>query len=392
MTASMMGQIELAKTALRKAANSANDFEGKEEARRRLAWVEAGTPESAELSLGALEAMAKQQPNDVLLQIRLGEAYQKQGAFDKAAAAFEQALKVNPELSVATTKLAELYAGPLNNNEKALVYAKKARKLAPADPQTTILLGKIAYQNGNFGWSYSLLQEAARQRRDDPAVLYTLGWSAYATGKVNEAQDLMQKVAAGGGNSLEISDAKKFLRFTMLEQDPKQLVAAEAEVQNEVAANGDYVPALMAQAAVYSQRQPRQAIEIYNRVLRRFPDLALAQKRLAALYAQDEATSPQAYELAVKARKVLPDDPELAVLLARLSYARKEYARTAQLLEETARTKRLGPDLLFYLGMSQLQANQLNEARGVLNEALTNGLQEPFATEAKRALANLDRN
>jgi len=336
--------------------------------------------------------MAQQQPNDVLLRIRLGEAYQKQGAFDKAAAAFEQALKLNPELSVATTKLAELYAGPLDNNEKALVYAKKARKLTPTDPQTTILVGKIAYQSGNFGWSYSLLQEAARQRRDDPAVLYSLGWSAYATGKVNEAQDLMQKVAAGGENSHEISDAKKFLRFTMLDQDPKQLVAAEGEVQKEVAANGDYVPALMVQAALYSQHQPRQAMEIYNGILRRFPDLAPAQKHLAALYAQDEATIPQAHELALKARKTLPDDPELAALLGRLSYARKEYARTVQLLEETARTKRLDAELLFYLGMSQLQANQPNEARGVLNEALTNGLQEPFATEAKRALANLDRN
>jgi tetratricopeptide (TPR) repeat protein len=392
MTASTMGQIELAKTALRKAANSANDFEGREEARRRLAWIEAGTPESAELSLGALEAMAKQQPNDALLQSRLGEAYQKQGAFDKAAAAFEQALKVNPELSVATTKLAELYAGSLNNNEKALVYAKKARKLAPTDPQTTILLGKIAYRNGNFGWSYSLLQEAARQRRDDPEVLYTLGWSAYATGKVNEARDLMQKVAAGGGNRDEISDAKKFLRFTMLEQDPKQLVAAEAEVQNEIAANGDYVPALMAQAALCSQHQPREAIKIYNGILRRFPDLAPAQKHLAALYAQDEATIPQAYELAVKARKTSPDDVELAALLGRLSYVRKEYARAVQLLQEARRTKRLDAESLFYLGMSELQTKQANEARVVLNEALTNGLQEPFATEAKRALADLDRS
>jgi len=293
---------------------------------------------------------------------------------------------------VATTKLAELYAGPLDNNEKALLYAKKARKLTPTDPQTTILVGKIAYQNGNFGWSYSLLQEAARQRRDDPEVPYTLGWSAYATGKVNEARDLMQKVAAGGGNRDEISDAKKFLRFTMLEQDPKQLVAAEAEVQNEIAANGDYVPALMAQAALCSQHQPREAIKIYNGILRRFPDLAAAQKHLAALYAQDEATIPQAYELAVKARKTSPDDVELAALLGRLSYVRKEYARAVQLLQEARRTKRLDAESLFYLGMSELQTKQANEARVVLNEALTNGLQEPFATEAKRALADLDRS
>ena len=212
-------------------------------------------------------------------------------------------------------------------------------------------------------------------------------------GKVNEARDLMQKVAAAGGNTPEIAEAKKFLAFTAVDQDRKQLVVAEGEVQKELAANGDYVPALMAQAALYTQHgQAKQAIEIYNRILRRFPDLAPAQKHLSALYAQDQSMMAAAYDLASKARKSLPDDPELAELLARLSYERKEFARARQLLEETARTKRLDADSLFYLGMSQLQTKQTNEARGVLNEALTNGLQEPFATEAKRALANLDRN
>ena len=393
MTASMMGQTDVAKSAFRAAANSDSDFEGKEESKRRLASLEVGTAELSDLSLAQLEAMTKQQPNDVLSQIRLGEAYQKQGAFDQASAAFEQALKLNPKLAVPTIKLAELYAGPLHNNEKALAYGKKARELAPTDPRITILLGKVAYQTGNFSWSYSLLQEAARQRRDDPAVVYTLGWSAYAMGKVNEARDLMQKVAAAGGNTAEIAEAKKFLAFTAVDQDRKQLVVAEGEVQKELAANGDYVPALMAQAALYTQHgQAKQAIEIYNRILRRFPDLAPAQKHLSALYAQDQSMMAAAYDLASKARKSLPDDPELAELLARLSYERKEFARARQLLEETARTKRLDADSLFYLGMSQLQTKQTNEARGVLNEALTNGLQEPFATEAKRALANLDRN
>jgi tetratricopeptide (TPR) repeat protein len=392
MTASMMGQTDVAKAAFRAAANSESDFRGKEESKRRLASLEAGKAESPELSLAQLEATTKQQPNDVVSQIRLGEAYQKQGASDKAAAAFEQALKLNPRLSVPTTKLAELYAGPLHNNEKALAYAKKARELAPNDPQITILLGKVAYQNGNFSWSYNLLQEAARQRRDDPVVLYSLGWSAYAMGKVNEARDLMQKVAAAGGNTAEIADAKEFLKFTALDQDPKQLLAAEGEVQKELASNNSYVPALMAQAALYTQHgQTRDAIETYTVILRRFPDLAPAQKRLAALYAQDQSTMAAAYDVASKARKALPDDPELAELLGRLSYEKKEYPRAVRLLQETARKKTLDANSLFYLGMSQLQAKQNDEARGVLNEALTNGLQEPFATEAKRALADLSR-
>jgi TolA-binding protein len=109
------------------------------------------------------------------------------------------------------------------------------------------------------------------------------------------------------------------------------------------------------------------------------------------LYSQDLSTIAAAYDLATKARKTLPDDPELAELLGRLSYEKKEYPRAIQLLQESARKKSLGADSLFYLGMSQLQARQKTEARGVLSQALTDGLQEPYATEAKHALADLQQ-
>ena len=183
MTAYMMGQTDIAKAALQKAATAAKDFPGKDESKRRLALLESGTGASPELSISQLEAMTKQQPNDVISQMRLGEAYEKQGASDKAAAAFEQALKLNPKLATGVTKLAQLYAGPLRNKEKAFTYAKKARELAPTDPQVAGILGKVAYESGNFTWSYSLLQEAARQRQNDPFILHDLAWAAYSCGK-----------------------------------------------------------------------------------------------------------------------------------------------------------------------------------------------------------------
>jgi len=388
MTAYMMGRTDLARVALKKAAGAAKDFPGKDESKRRLALLEGG----AGLSVAQLEAMAQEQQNDVIVQMRLAEAYEKQGAGDKAAAAFEQALKLNPKLSVATTKLAQLNAGPLQNKEKALAYARKARELAPADAQIAGLVGRVAYDSGNFTWSYSLLQEAVRQRANDPAILHDLAWAAYALGKINEARDAMQKALMTGPDSPQAADAKKFLTLTVLDENPKELIAAESEVQNELKSDPTYVPALMAQAALLAQRgQAKPATETYTDILHRLPDFAPAQKRLAALYAQDPSTVAAAYDLATKARKTLPDDPELAELLGRLSYEKKEYPRAVQLLQESARKKSLGADSLFYLGMSQLQARQRTEARGVLNEALTDGLQEPFASEAKQALAELDR-
>jgi tetratricopeptide (TPR) repeat protein len=392
MTAYMMGQTDMAKVALRKAASAPKDFPGKDESKRRLALLETGTGASPELPISQLEAMAKEQPDDVVSQLRLGEAYEKQAAWDKAAATFEQALKLNPQLSATVTKLAELNAGPLQNKEKALAYARKARELAPADPQVTAILGKVAYEGGNFTWSYSLLQEAARQRQSDPSVLYDLAWAAYSLGKVNEARDAMQKILTVRASPSQTADTKKFLMFTALDENPKELMAAESDVQKELKSNPQYVPALMAQAALLAQRgEIKPATEIYSGILRRLPDFAPGQKYLASLYAKDPSMVATAYDLATKARKSLPDDPELSELLGRLSYEKKEYPRAIQLLQESARKRPLDADSLFYLGMSQLQARQKAEAQGVLNQALVAGLQEPLATEAKRALTDLQR-
>jgi tetratricopeptide (TPR) repeat protein len=392
MTAYMMGQTDLARVALRKAASGTQDFPGKEQSKRHLALLEGGTGVSPELSISQLETMTKEQPNDVISQMRLGEAYGKQGAPEKAAAAFEQALKLNPKLVAAVTKLAELNAGPLQNKEKALAYAKKARELAPTDPQVAAILGKVAYDGGNFSWSYSLLQESARQRANDPSILHDLAWAAYSLGKVNEARDIMQKALTNNPDSAQAADAKKFLALTASDENSKELMSSESELQRELKSNPEYVPALMAQAALQAQRgQAKAATEIYNSILRRWPDFAPAQKRLATLYAQDPSTVAAASDLATKAHKTLPDDPELSELLGRLSYEKKEYPRAIQLFEESGRKKSLGADSLFYLGMSQLQARQTAEARGVLSQALVAGLQEPLATEAKRALADIRR-
>ncbi|PYL69607.1 MAG: hypothetical protein DMF28_02675 [Verrucomicrobia bacterium] len=390
MTAYMMGQTDLARVALQKAARATKDFPGKDEGKRRLALLESGTGASTDLSISQLEAMTKEQPNDVVSQMRLGEAYEKQGDSDNAAVAFQQALKQNPKLAAAISKLTQLNAGPLQNKEKALAYAKKARELAPADPEVAGVLGKVAYQTGNFTWSYSLLQEAVRQRTNDASILHDLAWAAYSLGKVNEARDAMQKVLTTGPDSPQAADAKKFLALTALDENPKELMAAEIEVQKELKSNPDYVPALMAQAALYAQRdQVKPATEMYGDILRRLPDFAPAQKRLAALDVQDPSTVTAAYDLATKARKTLPDDPELSELLGRLSYEKKEYPRAIQLLQESARKRPLNANSLFYLGMSQLEARQKTEAREVLDQALVAGLQEPLAAEAKRALAEL---
>jgi Flp pilus assembly protein TadD len=287
-------------------------------------------------------------------------------------------------------KLAQLNAGPLQNSDKALKFARKARELAPNDPKIVGLLGSVAYQTGNFTWAYSLLQESARQLPNDAEILHDFAWTAYSLGKVSEARQTMQRLLAAAPDSDQSSDAKLFLAMTALDQEGTGLVAAESEIERALKTNPNYVPALMAQAGIFLKRgESKAAATNYTEVLRRFPDFAPAQKRLAALYLEIPEKRDEAYDLAARARRTLPDDPELAQILAELSYERKEFAYAVQLLRQSAKKRPLDAKYLYYLGMSHLKAKDKIQSREALEQALAAGLEDPLAKEARRAISEL---
>ena len=388
MASYMMNQPEMARAAFEQALKGTADFAGKDEAQRRLSLLgQDGV--AAALTIEQLESMLKQQPADPVARLRLGEAYDKQKAFPKAAAEYERALQINPKLLPAVLKLAQLNGGPLQNSDKALEYAKKARALAPTDANVAGVLGSVAYRAGNFSWAYSLLQESARQLDHDPTVLHDYAWAAYIQGKGSEAREVMQRAVQAAPPASISEDAKLFLSMTALTVNSKDAAAAESEVQKALKADPGYVPALMVRAGIEKQRgESKAAISTYGEILQRFPDFAPAQKQLAAVYLEDPNGAGKAYELAMKARKTLADDPELALTLGEISYQRKEYPRALQLLQESARTNALDAKGLYYLGMSYAQAKQKPKAQEILEQALAAGLQEPFVSEAKKRSIN----
>lgn len=387
MASYMMGQIDVARAALERAVNSPDDFAGKDEARRRLAMLAPRQNPATEL-----EHTVKEQPSDVIAWTRLGEHFENERAFDKAAEAYSKALQINPRLVSALQKLADLNLGPLKNSARALELAKTAREVAPNDPDIAALFGKASYQIGNFQQAYSVLQFAARQKSDDPALLHAYAWAAYSVGREGEGVEAMQRAVAISHDEKISADAKTFLALIAAVRTGQVSKGAETQARQVLDRDPNYVPALMVQAAIQSQQgDVVGATAVYNRILERFPDFAPVQKQLATVYAADPANQKKAYELATSARKTLTEDPELAGTLARLSYGRKEYRRVVQLLQESQRQKPLDSAALFYLGMAQVQVNDKSAARETLNKALAHGLSDPAATEAKRALAEIER-
>jgi tetratricopeptide (TPR) repeat protein len=383
----MTGQPDAARIAFERAAHSSADFPEKSEAQKRLASLQGSTAGKSEWSTSELEAQVKEQPNDVILLRQLAEAYENQGDNAKSAATYEQMLKVNPKLPAIAVKLAQLYAGPLRDPNKAFEFAKKARELAPNDGQAAGALGRVAFQTGNFTWAYGLLQESGRRGPDDPQVLHDLAMTAYFLGKLPEARETMQRALNAKPDAAQSDDAKRFLAMTAL-NEPSKAVGARSEIEQILKEQPDYAPALMAQAAIgVQEKNLNAAADIYSGLLRKYPDFVPAQKQLAAIYADDPQNLAKAYDLAMKARKAMPEDPEAARTLGELSFKRNEFSYAAQLFRESNSKQPLPAKDLYYWGMAQLRSRQEAEGRKTLEQALSAGLDEPLAGEARKRLA-----
>jgi tetratricopeptide (TPR) repeat protein len=386
----MMGQTEAARAALQRATQATIDFPGRAEAKRRLELLGDDAAQSKTTSPSELERLAEEFPNDVVILSRLGRAYAERSTPEKAAVAYERALKVNPKLGSAAFELAKLYADPLHDFGKGLALAKAARELAPADQEVALLVAQLAYKTGNYSWALSLLREAARQRPPNSEVFHSLAWAAYALGNVPESRQAMQRLLEANPNSTQGEDAKTFLAMTSLAEARNGVEAAEAEVRGVLQARPNYVPALMVEADLeINHHQPAKAANIYHDILLLYPEFAPAKKRLAVLYSQDPQHLDQAYELAMNARERLPDDAEIRSILGRISYERKDYRSAIQYLEQGDPAQSADSENLYYLGMAHVGAGHTAQGLVILKRALSSGLQMPLSAEAKEIVAKL---
>ncbi|MFL6514690.1 MAG: tetratricopeptide repeat protein, partial [Chthoniobacterales bacterium] len=387
----MMGSTDASRAAFEAALRSPADFPGKADAQRRLALISQGSPVHP-LTAPELESLVRQRPDDVLARLKLAEADEAAGSFKQAADQYQEALKINPRLAPAVIRLAHLYSNALNDQAKALELAKTARELRPGDAQVTLLLGRIALKSGNDSWAYGLLNQASDQLANDPEAHHAFGWAAFRMGKIPEATEQMKRVTELAPRTPLADDATTWLMMIRLGNDPQSPQASE-KVAELLRKNPQYEPAEVAQAAIaYAGGEVDRAARIYEQVVSQMPEYTPAQKQLAAIYATRPDNLAKAYDLAMKVRKISPDDPEIARTLADISYRRKEYARALELFEESARRQPLDASHLYYMGICSLQTKDNAQARDALSRALASGLQDPLAADARRALQSIGRD
>jgi tetratricopeptide (TPR) repeat protein len=384
----MMGGEEPARAAFQSALQSNQDFPGRDECALCLSLL-AIDPKTADTDARAkLEKRVSERADDQVALTRLAAIYQRDGAVDKAIAAYETALKINSKNATTLVNLAQLYSS--KDVQKAFGLARDAYKISPNDGQVASTLGRLAYTTGNYKLAFNLLRQTSQDQPGNPALLYNYAKAAYSMGKVPEAGAAMQSALQIGLPATQSTEATRLLEMIGLAASPDQAVAAASHIEDILKSDANYVPALAVMAVINERKNDIAAAQqTYEKVLTQYPDFAPAQKKLAVLYAEDPDKKEAAYSLAIKARATFPNDSELAKAFAIIVFQQGDYTRAVNLLKASAADRSTDPEPLYYLGMAQYHLKDRAGSKAALQGALGLNLSDKQAAEAKRILAEL---
>jgi tetratricopeptide (TPR) repeat protein len=391
----MLGEEKPARLYLQQALSSKADFPDKELAQRCLDILDIDPGKATQEQVQKLQKLVKENAQDPVPLSHLAAIQEQQGKAQEAADSLQALLKINPNDSSAMIRLARLYANQLNDPRQALELAKKAHGLASDDASASALLGELVYQRGDYAWALSLLQDAAPRVSDQPSFFYHLALAYYAMGRTTEADKAMTKAVQQGDSPANLEQAEQFQAMRAAVKDPVLAQASSAQVQEILAKDPNYVPALMVSALLDERGgAPDKAVQTYQKVLTLYSAFTPGMRELAILYSRskNQGDLDKAYNLAEGARAALPDDLELARVLGVLACNRGECQESILLLKEYTDKFSDDGEAFCYLGMDYYTNKQQDLCKPALEHALNLNIAEPLNGQARAILKKLNES
>jgi tetratricopeptide (TPR) repeat protein len=131
--------------------------------------------------------------DDFRAQLAAGELYSALGKHEKARDAYEKCLSLKPNTTVALNNLAYLYSEQLQQPERGVTLARKARQLDPATPAIADTLGLALFRVRDYPAALEYLKESAAKQPSEPEVQYHLGLCHEAMGQSDLARAAFQR-------------------------------------------------------------------------------------------------------------------------------------------------------------------------------------------------------
>jgi tetratricopeptide (TPR) repeat protein len=392
MASYMLDQEAPARRALQNAVAASPDNPVNDEARRRIATLDIDPASAADSVETELEQQLRHDPNDPVALVRLAALEERAGKEATAADNFEAALKIAPQSVPAMVALSRIYVGPVKKPARALELAKSAHELEPLDPNISWTLGRLLNDSKEFDWSSDLLRQASYALPHRPDLLFDLAKAQFGNGRIPEAEDTLKELLSGGAPVSVLEPAQQMESMLTAAKTPALARASLADARRILGTTNDYIPALMVAALAEEDLGDFQSAgQLYERILEMDPLFAPAERRLSMLYAERLGNDQRAEDLAIKARRIFPDDPDLAYELGLLSYKDANYVVSIQFLQQCLGKRENDAEALFHIGMAYYELNDFENAGNNLRRAMGLKLSGNDADMAKRVLDEMGR-
>lgn len=362
-----LGDVEKARAALTRALELKKTFPGSGAAEDLLSVLSFSDNLKEYTSSGQVDAFLEKHPDNPLALVKGGAFYEHTGDIERARILYEKALSRSGHFVPALIHLARLCATRLNQLDRALALARQARDEAPGDVHVADTLASMAFRKGDYKWAQSLLAESISRAGETPERQYLQGLLYYTLGRIEDSTNLIGKVQHASSGEFS-SAAQQFMeRVRNPEGAEKRTQVADLTDPLTV----ENLPLLMYVAGTYEQKGERaRAQSLYMQVAAQFPDFSPVFRKLALACIGQKTVSDQDYKVLVKARELLPLDPDVGMALGEAAYNKGRFEWASRLLQEVVDTVPNQAGAYYYLGMSYHQLKNKAAARKALSRAL----------------------
>jgi len=361
-------KIDLAEASLMKAVEVQPEFAAGYDA---LANLYAATKREAE-ALTKLEELLKKKPGDLRTLMQKGALLQRMQQPQKAAAAYQQILDVNPNFVPALNNAAYLSAESGGDLEKAQEMATKATQLVKDNPALQDTLGWILFKLGEVDAAADILQEAASKQPDEPEIQFHCGVACFAAGRRDAAREAFDRALKSGKEFAGKQEAQARLEMLSLASgnvDAQSITKLENTHKNLPKDVG--VLLLLADSyqragdADKAKRAFMQALGINSNSL---PALL----KLASLAAGNPAEAEQALKWTKAAYPLARNDAKTKHQLAKVALSAGDHAWALRVLQEVTETARQ-PEAEYDLALCHFWMGNAAAAEATARQALSKG-------------------
>jgi exosortase/archaeosortase family protein len=382
-----LAQAYLAEGATEKAANNLNlavagapDFA---EAVVALAEIDIRKGDAG-AAVGLLTRVIQKHPDLTQPRFLLAQAYVGQNDLDNALAVYRQIAEGLPQ-SPQPRLLAGMVLLRQNRREEARSEFEKALALAPDYFQAMEQLVNLDLGEKQYPAARQRVEAQIAKKPESAELYFLLGRIYLAQRDIVQGEAALKKAI-----QLKTDAPSVYFLLAELYVTTKQDSKALADLREVLTRDPKDTQALMLMGTIEDREKDYAASKAsYERLLAADPSNGPALNNLAYVYSEKFGDLDKAFEMAQKARKVLPNEPHVADTLGWILFKRHQYRWALSLLAEGVNELQTDPEIQYHLGMTQYMLGDEASARISLERALQPNQDFPGIDQARQCLSVL---